>query len=107
MRTSTLLVAAALLAGALHTLPVAAAGTEGATGVTAGKVTGSAEQTGAHAMAGTITKIDKESGRVSLEAGVGEPLELHFPPPALADLSEGDRITVHLALTTDEASAPD
>lgn len=106
MRTSTLW-AAALLAGALHAPLAAAEGVDGATGVTAGKVTGTAEQTGAHAMAGTITKIDRESGRVSLEAGVGEPLELHFPPPAVADLSEGDRITVHLAFTKDDASAPD
>lgn len=102
MKTSTLAVAAAaLLAGALHAPPVTAESVEGTTGTTAGKVTGAAEQTGAHAMAGIITKIDEESGRVSVEAGVGEPLELHFPPPAVAGLSEGDRITVHLAFTRD------
>ena len=61
---------------------------------------------GEHSMSGTVTDIEHQTGKLSLETGVGE-LELHFPPPALKEVKEGDQITVHLGFSTGGAgSAP-
>lgn len=53
---------------------------------------------GEHSMSGTVTDIDHQTGKLSLDTGVGE-LDLHFPPPALKDVKEGDQLTVHLGFT--------
>lgn len=50
---------------------------------------------GEHEMTGKVTKIDQKSGKVSVDTAVGN-LDLHFPPPAVADLKQGDEITVRL-----------
>lgn len=50
---------------------------------------------GEHEMKGKVTKIDQKSGKVSVDTAVGN-LDLHFPPPAVADLKQGDEITVRL-----------
>jgi len=55
-----------------------------------------ATQEGEHAMRGTITALDKSTGLLSLRTGAGD-LTLHFPPPSVRALKEGDTITVHLA----------
>jgi hypothetical protein len=55
-----------------------------------------ATQQGEHAMRGTITAINPHTGILSLHTGAGE-LTLHFPPPSVTGLKEGDTITVHLA----------
>jgi hypothetical protein len=53
---------------------------------------------GEHAMSGTVTDIDPQTGKLSLNTGVGE-LELHFPPQALKDVKEGDQLTVYLGFS--------
>ena len=55
-----------------------------------------AAQEGEHAMRGTITAIDESTGILSLRTDTGD-LKLHFPPPSVRELKEGDTITVHLA----------
>jgi hypothetical protein len=60
---------------------------------------------GEHSMSGTVTDIDPQTGKLSLDTGVGE-LELHFPPQSLKDVKEGDRLTVYLGFSKgDPASA--
>jgi hypothetical protein len=44
----------------------------------------------------TITAIDSKTGLVDASAG-GMAMKLHFPPPSLAGVKVGDKITVHLA----------
>jgi hypothetical protein len=62
-------------------------------------------QQGEHSMSGTVTDIDPQTGKLSLETGVGE-LELHFPPQSLKDVKEGDQLTVHLSFSKgDKAGA--
>lgn len=55
---------------------------------------------GQHAMTGEITKLDKETGKLTLKTEAAE-LELHYPPDAVKDLNTGDTITAHLGFTTD------
>ena len=55
-----------------------------------------ATQEGEHAVRGTITALDQSTGLLSLRTGAGD-LKLHFPPPSVRGLKEGDTITVHLA----------
>ena len=59
---------------------------------------------GEHAMSGTVTDIDPQSGKLSLNTGVGE-LELHFPPQSLKDVKEGDELTVHLGFSKGAAAS--
>ena len=47
---------------------------------------------GEHVMTGRITSIDKDKGRVTVEAQ-GEELDLHFPPAALQNLHKDDQVT--------------
>jgi hypothetical protein len=51
---------------------------------------------GQHMMPATITAIDGKTGLVDVTAG-SLALKLHFPPPALAGVKVGDKISVHLA----------
>jgi len=53
---------------------------------------------GEHVMSGTITKIDHDSGKLSLDAE-GTMLDLHFPPPAIKDMKEGDRVAVEMSIS--------
>jgi len=57
---------------------------------------GTTAEEGKHSMSGTISAIDHTTGMVTLKTGAGE-LKLHFPPPAIQKLKEGETITVHLA----------
>jgi hypothetical protein len=52
---------------------------------------------GKHMMSGEVTEIDHQRGTMTVETGIA-PLELHFPPPAIADIQEGDQVTVQLAI---------
>jgi hypothetical protein len=52
---------------------------------------------GQHAMTGRITDIDKEDGKVTIDAQ-GEKMTLHFPPSALQTFKEGDQVSVQLAI---------
>lgn len=52
---------------------------------------------GLHAMTGEVTKLDKQKGRLSLKTQEGT-LDLHFPPSALQNVQQGDRITVELGM---------
>jgi hypothetical protein len=51
---------------------------------------------GQHMMPVTITAIDGKTGLVDVTTG-SLALKLHFPPPALAGVKVGDKISVHLA----------
>jgi hypothetical protein len=52
---------------------------------------------GRHTMTGEVTQLDRQHGHVHLRTGEGE-LQLHFPPAALQNVREGDRLTVELGL---------
>lgn len=54
------------------------------------------ERQGEHPMEGEIVAIDHDTG-VILVNTQPVPMSVHFPADAVADLSVGDRITVHLA----------
>ena len=58
---------------------------------------------GEHTMTGTVTTVGKTLGNLSLNTGEG-PLILAFPPQAIADLSQGDTITIYLGFA--EAQRP-
>jgi hypothetical protein len=51
---------------------------------------------GEHAMRGTITALDQRTGLLRLRTSAGE-LTVHFPPPSMAGLKEGDTLIVHFA----------
>jgi hypothetical protein len=63
----------------------------------AGVTSGVSAAMGEHSMTGRITDIDKEKGRVQVDAQ-GEKLDLHFPQSALRNLNEGDQVTVTLGI---------
>jgi len=63
----------------------------------AGATSGTSGFMGEHTMTGKITDIDKEKGRVKVDAQ-GEKLDLHFPQSALRNLNEGDQVTVTLGI---------
>jgi hypothetical protein len=50
---------------------------------------------GMHMMPATVTALDGKTGLVDVMAG-GMALKLHFPPPSLAGVKVGDKITLHL-----------
>jgi hypothetical protein len=52
---------------------------------------------GEHTMTGRITDIDKDKGRVTVDAQ-GEELDLHFPKTALQNMNKGDQVTVSLGI---------
>ena len=52
---------------------------------------------GEHTMTGRITDIDKDKGRVTVDAQ-GEELDLHFPKSALQNMNKGDEVTVSLGI---------
>lgn len=51
---------------------------------------------GMHAMPATVTSVDSKTGLVDADAE-GMALKVHFPPPAVANLKTGDKITLHLS----------
>ena len=52
---------------------------------------------GQHTMTGTVTDIDKDEGKVTIETE-GHTLDLHFPKTAIRSFTKGDRVTVQLAI---------
>lgn len=50
---------------------------------------------GEHEMTGKVSKIDHKTGMLSVSTALGK-MDLHFPPPSVADLKQGDEITVKL-----------
>lgn len=64
---------------------------EGQAGMAGGTAAGAQ-----HQVTGEVTEVKQEDGMVSLKAQETD-LRLHFPPEAISDLKQGDRITVHLA----------
>jgi hypothetical protein len=64
---------------------------------------GTTEEEGKHSMSGTISAIDHTTGMLTLKTGAGE-LKLHFPPPAIQKLKEGETITVHLSYSESGAA---
>jgi hypothetical protein len=53
---------------------------------------------GMHAMPGTVSSVDKQTGLVEVNAE-GMMLKLHFPTAAVANLQTGDKITVHMGFS--------
>ncbi len=116
-RLSTLSIAAMFVAGAALTLPTmvhaqyggsnpGTTNPQGGTGMEQGSqgATGSEHQAmmhhegqeqGEHQMTGTISSINHDKGTVDVKTAE-ETLKLHFPPQAIRDLKQGDRITVQL-----------
>ncbi len=90
--------AAALFSANLVTSAVAADSGMKAAEKPKGEMGMSGKMMGEHKMAGTVEKIDHKTGRVTVKTGEG-PLNLHFPPPSLKDLKEGDAITVQMGFT--------
>ncbi|NCT68623.1 MAG: hypothetical protein GXC76_13430 [Rhodanobacteraceae bacterium] len=56
---------------------------------------------GMHAMPATVTTVDKQTGLVEVTAE-GMNLRLHFPPATVADLKEGDKISVHMGYSKEK-----
>ncbi|HZW24328.1 MAG TPA: hypothetical protein VFF26_02490 [Gallionella sp.] len=50
---------------------------------------------GAHAMTGTVDRIDHAKGTLMLKNSVAD-MMLHFPPASIKDLKNGDTITIKL-----------
>ncbi|MGH6828626.1 MAG: hypothetical protein ACREFW_06925 [Rhizomicrobium sp.] len=53
---------------------------------------------GSHSMMGTVTDVDSQTGMIDVDAG-SHALKLHFPPASLANVKDGDKITVHLSFS--------
>ena len=58
---------------------------------------------GLHAVTGEVTALDKEKGTLALRTQEGT-LQLRFPPRALQDVAQGDRITVELGMKPADAA---
>lgn len=72
----------------------------GATGMPrSGKMgkTAAGAMRGQHRMVGEVTKIDHEKGMLTLKTDEGD-MDLHFPPSALSNIKEGERVEVHMAI---------
>lgn len=63
---------------------------------------GSSKMMGMHKMTGTVDRIDHAKGTLMLKSGVAD-MALHFPPPAIKDLKDGDTITVELGFAKEGA----
>lgn len=48
-----------------------------------------------HRMPATVTSVDKATGIVEVTTA-GMSLRVHFPPPSVANLKTGDKITLHM-----------
>ena len=59
------------------------------------KMKGESMMRGKHKMTGTVDKIDHAKGTLMLKTGPAE-MALHFPPPSLKDIRNGDTITVEM-----------
>lgn len=66
------------------------------------KMKGDAMTMGKHKMTGTVDRIDHAKGTLMLKTGPAD-MALHFPPPSIRDLKNGDTITVEMAFTKGEA----
>jgi hypothetical protein len=53
-----------------------------------------------HTMTGTVTSIDRKTGRLSLKTDEGK-LMLHFPPSKVQNITDGERVTVELGIKPD------
>lgn len=73
----------------------------GATGATAEAAPAASPATDALAgrqrLIGEVAKLDRDSGRISVRMTDGD-LTLQLPPASVAGLSEGDRVTVDVAI---------
>lgn len=53
---------------------------------------------GMHMMPATVSAVDSKTGVVDVMTE-GMALKVHFPPPAVANLKEGDKITLHMGFS--------
>jgi len=73
----------------------------GSPGMAMEKMKGDGMMMGKHKMSGTVDKIDHAKGTLVLKSGMAD-MSLHFPPPSLKDLKNGDTITVELSFAKSE-----
>ncbi|MEN6587586.1 MAG: hypothetical protein ABFE02_16215 [Sulfuricella sp.] len=73
----------------------------GSPGMAMEKMKGDGMMMGKHKMTGTVDKIDHAKGTLVLKTGMAD-MSLHFPPPSVKDLKNGDTITVELGFTKGE-----
>ena len=52
---------------------------------------------GQHRVVGEVTKVDKDKGTLTLKTDEGD-MDLHFPPSALSNIKEGERVEVQMAI---------
>ena len=90
------LLAATPLAAQEHNHPAPASAPPQGAMMMNGNMQGMGAMLGQHMMSVTVTAIDAKTGIVDATAGA-MPLKLHFPPPSLAGMKAGDKISVHLA----------
>lgn len=57
-----------------------------------------ANMMGVHEMPATVTSVDTTTGLVEVTSENMQ-LKLHFPPPSLANLKAGDKITIHMGFS--------
>lgn len=67
------------------------------------KMKGEAMMMGKHKMTGTVDKVDHAKGTLMLKTGPAE-MALHFPPPSLKDIKNGDTITVEMSFRKGESA---
>lgn len=97
--SSILFVSAALALTASSSLAQDQQGGAGSMqGMQHGGMMGMNSMMGMHMMTVTVTAIDSKTGLVDATAG-SMALKLHFPPPSLAGVKAGDKLSVHLGFS--------
>jgi cytoskeletal protein RodZ len=73
--------------------------TTGSTAMPKGSKTGrtAAAMRGQHRVVGEVTKVDHDKGMLTLKTDEGD-MDLHFPPSALSNIKEGERVEVQMAI---------
>lgn len=82
--------------GGSNTGAMGTSATSGSTSHTGMSMTGG--MMGTHQMAGTVTKINHKTGKVTVNTEAGK-MDVHFPSGDIQDLKKGDTINVHLGYT--------
>ena len=93
--TSGLLAACVAVSAQADSYNKPAMGMDKMKGETVGMMKEESMLKGWHKMTGTVENVDHGKGTLTLKSGAPD-MMLHFPPPAIKDLKNGDTITVKL-----------
>jgi hypothetical protein len=52
-----------------------------------------------HQVAGRITDIERNNGEITVRSGDGSRVKLVLPPPAVANMREGDDVSIDVLVT--------